>query len=215
MSTPTLLSADADLHQLPPHEAASGMTALGQALLQVLAQRHSEREFAPTPLSTALLGQLLWAAGGVNRDDTGLRTNPTAKNWQEIDVYVAREDGLFLYEAAGNALRKLSSDDLRGATGWQDFVAQAPVNLVYVADLARMDHAPTREQKFYAALDTGYISQNVYLFCAAQGLATVARAWVDRPALAGAMHLREGQRIILAQSVGYPRHPKRSAGLPH
>lgn len=212
-SEPALLAADADLHQLPSQQEQAGLTPLALSLLRTLEQRHSEREFAVTGLSTPLLAQLLWAAVGVNRDATGMRTAPSAKNWQEIDIYLAQQDGLYLYEAPARALRQLGHADLRAATGWQDFVGKAAVDLVYVADLARMDTAPKWEQKFYAALDTGYISQNVYLFCAAQGLATVARAWVDRRALARTMGLRPSQRIILAQSVGYPA--RRGSGRAH
>ncbi|GJI90928.1 SagB/ThcOx family dehydrogenase [Duganella hordei] len=184
--------------------APAPLTPLSQSLLDVLAARRSERVFSPQPLTQELLETLLWAAAGVNRPELDMRTAPSAKNWREIDIYATTEDGWYRFAPAAGALQLLGRQDLRAATGWQDFVAAAPVNLVYVADLARMDHAPKWEQKFYAALDTGYISQNVYLFCAAQGLATVARGWVDRPALARVMGLAPQQRVILAQTVGYP-----------
>jgi nitroreductase len=96
-------------------------------------------------------------------------------------------------------------EDVRAATGWQDFVPRVPINLVYVANLAKMGDGPRVEKKFYAALDVGFISQNVYLFCAADGLATVVRGWIDRPKLAKIMGLGAEQRIIVAQSVGYPQ----------
>lgn len=207
----SLLTSDPQLHNLPLDGGQAALTPLSQSLLQVLELRRSDRLFSSRPIPMPVLAHLLWAACGVNRQATGQRTAPSAKNWQEIDIYVAREDGLFLFEPAAAALRQLDPRDVRAATGWQDFVAGAPVNLVYVADLARMDHAPRREQKFYAALDTGYISQNVYLFCAAQGLASVARAWVDRPVLAHILGLRKSQRIILAQTVGFPGPAMRAA----
>ena len=122
-----------------------------------------------------------------------------------MDLYVALRGGLYLFDADAFALLPVMSEDVRAATGLQDFVARAPVNLVYVANLEKMDHAPRQEKKFYAALDTGFISQNVYLFCAAQGLATVVRGWVDRPGLARVMQLAESQRFIVAQSGGCPR----------
>lgn len=200
----SLLTSDPLLHNLPLDSGQTTLTPLSQSLRQVLEQRRSERLFSSRPVPAPVLAQLLWAACGVNRRETGQRTAPSAKNWQEIDIYVAQEDGLFLFEPAAGALRQLGQRDVRAATGWQDFVAGAPINLVYVADLAKMEHAPRWEQKFYAALDTGFISQNVYLFCAAQGLATVARAWVDRPVLAHVLGLRDTQRIILAQTVGFP-----------
>ncbi len=98
-------------------------------------------------------------------------------------------------------------EDLRAATGDQEYAATAPVNLIYVANLDPAPQASRVEQQFYAALDTGHISQNVYLFCAAEGLATVARGQLDRPELARRMKLQPGQEVILAQSVGYPRRP--------
>ena len=202
----TLLTTDPLLHNLPLDGGQAALTPLSRSLLQVLEQRRSERQFSARSVPLPVLAQLLWAACGVNRPATGQRTAPSAKNWQEIDIYVAQQDGLFLFEAAAGALRQLDQRDVRAATGWQEFVAGVPVNLVYVADLAKMDHAPRWEQKLYAALDTGYISQNVYLFCAAQGLATVARAWVDRPVLAHVLGLRANQRVMLAQSVGFPGH---------
>lgn len=200
----TLLTSDPLLHNLPLDSDHAALTPLSQSLLQVLGQRRSNRIFSARAVPMPMLAHLLWAACGVNRQETGQRTAPSAKNWQEIDIYVAQQDGLFLFEPAAGALCQLAQSDVRAATGWQDFVASAPVNLIYVADLVKMDQAQRWEQKFFAALDTGYISQNVYLFCAAQGLATVARAWVDRPALAQTLGLRETQRIILAQTVGFP-----------
>lgn len=133
------------------------------------------------------------------------RIAPSAKNAQEIDIYVAMSEGLYIFDPQTFALHLILKHDIRAATGWQDFVPHVPVNLVYVANMKKMDGASRQEKKFYAALDTGYISQNVYLFCAAEGLATVARGWVDRPALAKIMGLGLEQRIILAQSIGFLR----------
>jgi nitroreductase len=123
---------------------------------------------------------------------------------QEIDIYVALPEGLFLYDAKAHRLNPVVAEDLRGATGTQPFVAQAPVNLIYVADYARMGSGSEESKNFYAAADTGFIAQNVYLFCASEGLATVVRALVDREKLAPRMKLRPEQRIVLAQTVGYP-----------
>jgi|SRR5690348_6698052 len=125
-------------------------------------------------------------------------------NWQEIDLYVAMSEGLFLYNARANRLEPVLPRDVRGATGTQAFVATAPVNLVYVADLNKTGHAAT-EAEFFTAADVGFIAENVYLFCASEGLATVVRGSVDRPALATIMKLAPNQKILLAQSVGYPK----------
>jgi nitroreductase len=99
----------------------------------------------------------------------------------------------------------VSPADLRAATGTQPFVAEAAVNLVYVADYAKIGDTPDSDRILYSGAETGFIGQNVYLFCASEGLATVVRASIDRQALAKALNLRPEQRITLAQSVGYPK----------
>ena len=114
-------------------------------------------------------------------------------------------DGVFLYDARANLLKPVLPDDIRALTGRQSFVKDAPVNLIYVADLSKMTRAAPVDRDSYAAAHAGSISQNVYLFCASEGLATVVRASIDRPALARAMRLRPDQKITLAQTVGYPK----------
>jgi len=176
----------------------------GKPLMVVLKERKTSREFSSEKLSLQVLSNMLWAACGVNRED-GKRTAPTALNKQEIDVYVAMEDGLYLYDAQANTLVGVLAGDIREATGKQPFVKVAPVNLVFVADYAKMANMPADQQDFYAATDTGFISQNVYLFCASEGLATVVRGYVDKAACQAAMKLRSDQKVILAQTVGYPK----------
>jgi SagB-type dehydrogenase family enzyme len=151
-----------------------------------------------------VLSNLLWAAFGINRPDSGKRTAPSAMNWQEIDVYVATAEGLYVYDAKGNKLDPVLAEDVRGATGGQPFVKAAPVNLVYVADLAKTGRASSADRDLYNAADVGFIAQNVYLFCASEGLNVVVRGGLDRAALAKAMKLRPDQKILLAQTVGYP-----------
>lgn len=174
----------------------------GKPLMQALSERRSSRSFSERPLSRETLSNLLWAAFGVNRPGGG-RTAPSAHDMQEIDIYAALPEGLFLYDAQAHALCKVSDRDLRAQAGKQSFTAQAPLTLIYVADLTRMRNEEPRD--FYAAADTGFISQNAYLFCASEGLATVVFAWIDREALAEAMGLSASQRIVLGQSVGFPR----------
>jgi hypothetical protein len=154
------------------------------------------------PLMT--LSNLLWAANGVNRPSERKRTAPSAMNRQEISVYVSMEEGLFLYDAFANQLLPVLAEDMRGATGSQDFVRIAPVNLIYVAAVSVDSTISERDRIFYPATDTGFISQNVYLFCASAGLGTVVRAMVDRPMLEKKMGLRPDQKIMLSQSVGIP-----------
>lgn len=174
--------------------------------MQALKERRSAREFSAAKLPAQMLSNLLWAAWGVNRPD-GRRTAPSASNRQEVDVYVALAEGLYLYDAREHRLRQVLGEDLRARTGKQPFVGQAPLELVYVADAAKAGRARAEDQIFYSAINTGYISQNVYLFCASEGLATVVRGLVDRDALAKAMKLRPEQRVVVAQSVGYPAKP--------
>ena len=177
----------------------------GRPLMQVLRDRSSSREFAPDRLSVEALSNLFWAAFGINRPETEHRTAPSAENIQEIDLYAAMADGLYKYEPRTHQLVFILKDDLRAATGQQPYVAQAPLNIVYVADYSRMSKIPADERDFCAAADTGFISQNVYLYCSSAGLVTVVRASIDRPALAKAMKLRTEQKITLAQSVGSPK----------
>lgn len=185
--------------QLPLPETVGGMP-----LMQALKARHSTREFDARPLPLQVLANLLWAATGVNRPDSGQRTAPTAHDWREIDVYVACADAAFRYDAATHTLHQVADRDVRAQTGVQDFVAQAPVNLVYVADLGRMGDASVEDKAFYSAADAGFVAQNVYLYGASAGLAVVVRGLIDRTALAKALGLGPNQRVILAQTVGYP-----------
>jgi SagB-type dehydrogenase family enzyme len=188
-----------------PIELPQPQTEGGKPLMQALKARHTTREFKPNPLAAQVLSNLLWAAFGINRPDSGKRTAPSARNWQEIDIYVAMAEGTYVYDAKTHRLNPVLSGDIRAATGGQDFVKDAPVNLVYVADLAKTGDASAEGQNLYTAVDTGFISQNVYLFCASEGLATVVRGTVDRPALAKLLKLRTDQKIIVAQTVGYPK----------
>jgi SagB-type dehydrogenase family enzyme len=190
--------------ELKPVPLPPPQTSGGRPLMQVLNDRHSTREFSSQKLSPQVLSNLLWAAFGVNRPD-GKRTAPSAMNWQEIDIYVAIQDGLYLYDAKANALNPILAQDVRGATGQQPFVKEAAVDLVYVADLAKTGRTAGEDQTLYTAADTGFIAQNVYLFCASEGLVAVVRGSVDRMALAKLIKLRPNQKIILAQTVGYPK----------
>lgn len=185
---------------LPPPQ-----TDGGKPLMRVLGLRATSRTFAPDPIPAQTLSNLLWAAWGINRPADGKRTAPSARNWQEIDLMVVRADGTFLYDAAANRLRPVAAGDHRALTGVQPFVKDAPLTLLLVADKSRMKGAEKDpEQRQWIWADAGFISQNIYLFCASEGLATGVRALVDRPALAKALGLKEHQIILLAQSVGRP-----------
>lgn len=196
------LEAAPEVLSLPPARQRGG-----KPLYEALKDRRSTRDFSDQALPVEVLSNLLWAAFGINRPETRGRTAPSAHDWEEIDLYVALECGLFVYDPDYHLLRNRLARDVRAQTGLQSFVAEAPVNLVYVADLSRMVQASPQELAQYPGPDAGFIAQNVYLFCAAEGLATVVRGMVDRPALAALMGLSSRQQIILAQSVGYPKAP--------
>ena len=176
----------------------------GNPMLQLLAKRSSSRAFSSETLPVNILSNMLWAAFGINRPEYGKRTAPSAKNLQEIDIYVATAVGLYLYDARSDLLKPILAEDIRGLTGTQAFVKEAAVNLIYVADYSKMSSLSDEVKLMYAAADTGFISENIYLYCASEGLSTVVRAGIDRPTLAKVMGLRPDQRIILAQSIGYP-----------
>ncbi|MBI3432976.1 MAG: SagB/ThcOx family dehydrogenase [Hydrogenophilales bacterium] len=195
----TGLAQETGAIRLPSPETVGGIP-----LMRALKARHSTREFDGRALPPQVLANLLWAANGVNRPDSGARTAPSAHDWREIDVYVAMADGAYRYDPPTHTLKQVVTGDIRSLTGVQDFVAAAPVNLVYVADLDRMSGAGAEDKAFYSAADAGFIAQNVYLYCASADLAVVVRGLIDRDALGAALGLAKHQRIILAQSVGYP-----------
>lgn len=185
--------------QLRPPQIEGGMP-----LMEALQLRQSQREFETKALPPQTLSNLLWAAAGINRDALGGRTAPSAMNAQEVDVYVALPSGLYQYDAPSHALNLVSATDVRRVTGYQDFVDKAPMDLVYVADHARMKLVPAAQRESYASVAAGAMAQNVSLYCASAGLASVIRAWLDRTALAQAMGLDDDKQVLLAQTVGFP-----------
>jgi nitroreductase len=176
----------------------------GKPLMQVLSLRQTTRAFTEDKLSPQVLSNLLWAAFGINRPD-GKRTAPSAMNWQEVRIYVVMPEAAYLYDAKANRLELVVSGDLRAATGTQDFVGKAPLNLVYVSDGAKTGRASEPDRSLFAGADVGFIAQNVYLFCASEGLGTVVRGSVKKLELAKALKLGPDQTVVLAQTVGYPK----------
>lgn len=181
----------------------------GLPLMQALDRRQSQRQFSSRTLSMQQFGELLWVAGGINRIGSGGRTVPSAMNVHDVDVYAALPEGLYRYQPKQHVLQLVVASDLRRITGYQDFVDRAPVNLIYVGDHRRMRMVPSRQRVAYANAVAGAMAQNVYLYCASEGLSTVVRAWVDRPSLAAVIGLLHDEHVLLAQTVGYPpdRHP--------
>jgi SagB-type dehydrogenase family enzyme len=178
----------------------------GMPLMQALAARRSGREFSPRALPLQEVSNLLWAGFGVNRAASRGRTAPTARDAQEIDVYVAVRDGVYIYDPFANKLALVASVDARNITGYQDFVDEAPLDLVYVADHHHIDLAEGAAQRLqHSAATVGAIAQNVYLYCASAGLVTSARGWLDRRAIAKAFGLSAHEHVMVAQTVGYGR----------
>ncbi|MGA2525665.1 MAG: SagB/ThcOx family dehydrogenase [Smithellaceae bacterium] len=182
----------------------------GKSLMQSLQERKTSRSFNTKKLPIEVLSNLLWSACGINRPDSGKRTAPSASNRQEIDVYVAMEEGLYFYNAKAHVLEPVLKNDLRKNTTTfpqpsRSSVEGAPLQLIYVADYSKMSvYTNDEEKKFYSAADTGFIAQNVYLYCSSEGLVTGVRGLVDRDALSKNMKLRDRQKIVLVQAVGYP-----------
>ena len=188
---------------LEPIKLEKPSIAGGKSLMESLSERKSTRSFSRKEIPVDILSNLLWAASGINRPDSGKLTVPSASNRQEIDIYVAMKSGLYVYDPKGHVLKPVVADDIREYAGSQDFTQIAPVNLIYVADFSKMG-GDEKNKAFYSATDTGFISQNVYLFSASEGLATVVLGWVDKEKLGKIMNLKKSQRVILAQPVGYP-----------
>ena len=199
----TVLLTTLSAQEPAPIQLPDPRTDGGKPLMETLKLRRTTREFSEKDLPRQLLSDLVWAAFGVNRDD-GKRTAPSAWNHQEIDIYVFTREGVYLYDAVGNTLQPVLSGDHRALTAEDDFAKQAPVSLVYVADYSRTPNARVWMKEFYSAIDTGFIGQNVYLFCASAGLGTVIHDSTSDGALAAKLKLRADQQIMLAQAVGYP-----------
>lgn len=176
----------------------------GKPLMQALSERHSSRAFSETLLPAQVLSNLCWAGFGINRED-GRRTAPSARNWQEFSLYLVMAEGVYLYNPVEHALLRLLTEDLRSLSGVQEFVGKAPLNIVYVADMNKVKASSADDASIYLGADCGFIAANVYLYCASEGLAVVVRGLVPREKLAAALQLQPHQRIVLAQTVGYPQ----------
>jgi len=178
---------------------------IGKPLMEVLNLRQSSREFSSMPLPPQEISNLLWAAFGINRVESGKRTAPSARNKQEISIYVTTGEGVFVYDAKENALMQVLAEDIRNLAGKQEYVKDAPVNLLYIADVSKYKDTPQEELSLYCGADAGFIAENAYLYCASQGLAVVVRAMIDKEALAKKLELKPEMKIILGQSIGYPK----------
>ncbi len=184
--------------QLPPPEVTGGMP-----LMQALKNRTSTKEFTTKAIEPDHISNLLWAAFGINRPESGKRTAATAVNCQDIQIYVVFEKAVYVYQAENHCLIPVVSRDVRSLAATQEYAQVAPITLVYVSDNSKMSDSFKDKKPIYAAYHAGAISQNVYLYCASAGLGAVVRDSVDRTGLKDALKMRDDQEIVMAQSVGY------------
>jgi hypothetical protein len=192
------LNGDLPVIDLPPPRITGG-----RPLMEALMLRHSTREYSSRSLPADVLSTLLWAAFGINRPVTGDRTAPYWRHIMVIDIYAATSEGVWLYEPKAHKLLPHLKGDIRDETGSQDFVAAAPLNLIYVAHGDKMGDIPAQDRRLYASVDASFVGQNVYLCCSSEGLATVFRGALDASRLGQTLQLPEAQFVTFAQTVGY------------
>jgi len=210
LTTPGFLPAqDGNVIKLPAPQ-----TSGGKPLMDALKLRQSTRgNFGPAVnLTQQQLSNLLWAANGVNREKGNFRTAPTASGLNNIDIYVATSDGLFLYDAVAHSLKVITKEDVRAKSGLegtgpikQDFAKTAPCSLIYVADMektAGMKFDKPEDGAKVSYANAAVIAQNVYLYCASEELACILRAMIDRDQIARTFNLRPGQEAILSTTIG-------------
>ncbi len=160
-------------------------------LMQLLDKRHSSRSYSNKPVSEQTLSDLLWAAFGINQK--GTRTVPTAMNKQNLNVYVVYQNSIWSYDAVANSLIKVSDEEIGDYIAKQDFVKDAPVNLIY-----------TGSDKEFSSFHAGAAAQNVYLYATNKGLNTIVRAYIDKDELKNKLRLDREEFVIMNQVIGYP-----------
>lgn len=200
-----MTTLDAQNIKLPEPTRSGGL-----GVNEALALRRSTKEYDTTrELTLQQISDLLWAAAGINRPEEGLRTNPTALNTQEIDLYLFTKKGVYYYDFRDNTLVKKADGDHRSLVAGdknftQDFVMDAPVSVVIVGATEKLA-VPAQLQYSTAACDAGYVSQNINLFCAGNGLATRPRMSMDHDGIAALLGLGQGVKPLLNNPVGYAR----------
>lgn len=183
---PFEVMAEAEVRKLPQPDKSS-------ELMQLLDKRHSSRSYSNKPVSEQTLSDLLWAAFGINQK--GTRTVPTAMNKQNLNVYVVYQNSIWSYDAAANSLIKVSDEEISDYIAKQDFVKDAPVNLIY-----------TGSDKEFSSFHAGAAAQNVYLYATNKGLNTIVRAYIDKDELKDKLHLGREEFVIMNQVIGYPEN---------
>lgn len=173
----------------------------GMPIYEAFSKRRSRRDFIPdADIDMQDLSNLLWVSFGINR--TKGRTAPSSHNSQETEIYVVLKEGIYIYRPQENLLEQVLEGDFRAMTGTQDFPATAPVNLIFVADPTKLKGKSPQEAIETIYADTGFISQNAYLWCAAEGFGCVARAMIDKKALHEKLQLPQTSVITLINTIG-------------
>jgi SagB-type dehydrogenase family enzyme len=195
---PNKISEKGPETQLEPAERGGG-----RPLMEVLNERASIRQFSERELEPRILSGLLWAANGINREAEGKRTAPSARDAREIDIYMLTAHGIYLYLPEGHRIQMIKPGDYRKeALTRAEFALQAPIVLVYVANSKKLEKFDPATKDFYAAVDCGFVSQNVYLYCASEHLSTVVLGGINKEALGKLLGLIN-DKVLLAQPVGY------------
>jgi SagB-type dehydrogenase family enzyme len=174
----------------------------GKPLMETLNKRSSDRSFSTKELSLQELSDLLWAANGINRPESGKRTAPTAMNWQDTEVYAILRSGIYKYNPKDQKLELIRSGNFMKYAGKQDFVENAALNLVIISDTSKMKNASKEDMLLYAGIHAGAIVQNIYLYCASAGFNTVTRRYVDITELSKVMGLSPEKLIVITQTIG-------------
>ncbi len=183
VSAPLSVQAE-EIKKLPQPDKSS-------ELMQLIDNRHSSREYSNKDISEQTLSDLLWASFGINKK--GTRTVPTAMNQQNLKVFVVYQNSIWSYDAAANSLVKVSDEEISTYIAKQDFVKNAPLNLIY-----------TGSDKDYSSFHAGAAAQNVYLYATSKGLNTIVRAYIDKDELKDKLHLDRDEFVIMNQVIGYP-----------
>jgi hypothetical protein len=172
------------------------------SLQKALSLRKSNRSFSAKPISIDILSELLWAAFGINRKDSDGRTAPSAYNAKDITIFVLLPSGVYFFDASSFTLNPVFNKDIRSITGSNSI---PPLELMYISDQSKWKNISKEEKNLFSAADAGFIGQNVYLYCASKGLATVIRGSINRNKLSSVLKLTSSQKVILVQSIGFPQ----------
>jgi SagB-type dehydrogenase family enzyme len=196
-----VIAQDKTSFKLPAPDTTGGLP-----VMKALSERASVRDFDTTSPDMNVISNLLWSANGINRHESGKRTAPSAMNSQDADVYLLTKQGAYFYNAAAHSIELISGGDYRKlAAGKQENVADAPLFCLLVSDISRFKSGSDSLKAIWGALDAGIVSQNISIYCASAGLATVPRATMEQEKLREVLRLKDSQKLILNHPVGFKK----------